>query len=188
MTTLWLCYFGLFFFANKSKLRVMMTSWCGIVATLALIAIVGLVYRGNNMVFVPAYILIYFNADRIKNHVIKHQRATEVISFVILIFGYIYMSFDLEHAFRYGIYMRFMVTCIMALVTITFFQTVLSRNSGNRIVNYLANISMEIYLIHHLFVYDQPLYISLPLTLILSDVLYRLSKILNKWIISITCH
>lgn len=188
MTTLWLCYFGLFVLANKVKLRAVMTSWWGIAATLVLIAILGMVYKGCNMVFVSAYIIIYFNAGRIKNYVIIHPKATKATSFVILIVGYIYMSFDLEHAFQYGIYFRFMVACFMALAYITFFQAALSRHKGNKILNYLADISMEIYLIHHLFVFDQPLYISLPLTLVLSDLLYRISKSISKWKISIIWH
>jgi hypothetical protein len=121
------------------------------------------------------YLWIYFNAKKINNARIK------IIWLIIGLFiGYCILSLHYEDMFKIGIYLRYIQTCVMAILFIKLFMIIFSSIKNMSIITWLSAISMEIYLIHHLFAYDYIWYICVPITLLLSVVLHVFShKILS---------
>lgn len=77
------------------------------------------------------------------------------------------------------VYYRYWISSIIGIETIVLFMMlfkIFQINKLNFIVVFGASISMEIYLVHHLFVYDYPLYYSLPFTIFLSVLLMLIGK------------
>lgn len=133
-------------------------------------ALIGFVYRGGIMVHVPAYILVYFIAKRLLRFAMTTRGL--LVSLTVLVGSYCLMGSGMEDAFHYGVYLRYMVTCLAAIATLMIAVRLLGHAKPNRVVVFLSDISMEIYLVHHYFVYDQPLYVCAPLTFVLACLLH----------------
>lgn len=98
-----------------------------------------------------------------------------------IVLCYSLLSIDYARLFHLGIYFRYVHTCILAILTIILFLRVFKDIKSTPFITYSASITMEVYLVHHLFVYDYPLYISLPVTIIFSIILHKVgSLIYNK--------
>lgn len=150
---------------------------------LIVIFLCGFIYRGADLVYLFFYIWVYYNSKKI------NQQSTKAIFcflVIILLFGYYLLFLHYEEAFIIGIYLRTIQICIMALLMIKLFLVVFENTKNNCLISGISVISMEFYLIHHLFVFDYPIYISLIITLALSVILHFVSKrfdffIFNKY-------
>ncbi len=178
MTTLLLCYLVLVAVGNRDGVRRWFRSAKGVVCTFVGVILIGFVYRGGQTVHLFAYTLLFFNADRLMLLVSTRRRMLASLAVALVCYALVVMQ--MKDWFHYAIYLQYMVTCLIAVVTIAFAERFLARVSPLRCVTFLSDISMEIYLVHHLFVYDQPLYVSAPLTLVLSVTLHQVGKRLKR--------
>jgi hypothetical protein len=174
MQSLMLCYIAVWL---VSRCR-----WSGLISRLfinpktsillfAIVVICGFVYRGTDCVYVFFYLWTYFNAKKI------NDASINIIYLIIcLLIGYGILSSHYEYLFKIGIYIRHIQACVMAILCIKLFMQIFSSIRNVVIITWLSALLMEIYLIHHLFVFDYPWYISLAVTLLLSIVLHVFSQ------------
>ncbi len=173
METLLFCYISM---VISSRVK-FVGKWfrSGILSILLLIFLIcmGFLYRGADFVYIYFYLWTYYNARKINQ---LSSRLIIYISSVILVIGYFLLSLNYHETFRMGIYIEYFQTCVMAILIIKLF-TMLFKNSTNiAIITWMSSISMEFYLIHHLFVFTNPIYISITVTLVLSVMLNFLSQ------------
>ncbi len=76
--------------------------------------------------------------------------------------------------------LRYFHTCIIAVLTISLAVRLMDGHDLLNQVSYLSTISMDVYLVHHLFVFNNPIYVSLPLTIVLSLILHQAGMRLKK--------
>jgi hypothetical protein len=174
MQTLAMCYIALAVASQISFVRRWFQSVRISLVLLAVLIALGFIYRGAYLVYIFFYLWTYFNAFKIQIFISKRR---VLLLIMLLLIGYLLLSTHYSALFHVGFYVMYIQTCVMAILTIIFFMSFFERVKEIRIITGLGAIAMEFYLIHHLFVFDQPLYISLPLTLFLSVVLhYTVSK------------
>ena len=181
MQTLAMCYIAMFAASHNKIVGKWFTSPIKLLLMFIIIIICGFIYRGAYMVYIFFYLLVYYNANRIKNMM---EKINIIVLITLLFIGYLLLSTKYYELFHYGIYLQYIQLCIMAIVNILFFDILCRNCYESKLINKIGNISMEIYLTHHFIVYNYPLYISIPVTLILSMLLYQTSiytkKIMNR--------
>jgi hypothetical protein len=173
MQTLMVCYISL---VICSRMKFLKKWFCSNIISLILLIVVilcGYIYRGIDLVYLFFYLWIYYNAKRISQ---LSSKAVVYFSVAILLVGYLLLSQHYEEAFRMGVYLKYIQTCIMAIITIRLFMIVFVNIKNISVITWLSAISMEFYLIHHLYVFNYPIYISLTVTLTLSVVLHFISQ------------
>lgn len=90
------------------------------------------------------------------------------------------LSLQYRNLFKMGIYYEYIQVSIMAIITIMIFIKIFNKNHKSNVILLFSTISMEFYLLHHLFVFDFPIYISFPITIILSVFLLQISKSIKQ--------
>ncbi len=173
MQVLVMCYVALFVASRSRFISRFFKSYSLSVLLFVFVVLAGFIYRGASLVYLFFYLLVYFNAQKIANYSTKYSILYLVL---ILLSGYFLMTYKYIELFKIGIYLNYILTCIMAIITIKIFTQTFSQTKNRYIVSWLSGISMEFYLIHHLYVYDNPLYISLFATISLSILLHFISK------------
>jgi hypothetical protein len=173
MQTLMVCYISLVVCSRLKFLDKWFRSYIFSLLLLIIVIICGFIYRGGDLVYLFFYMWTYYNAKRISQ---LSSKSFVYYSVTLLVAGYFLLSLHYEEAFRMGIYLEYIQTCIMAIITIKLFMMVFENVQNISIITWLSAISMEFYLIHHLFVYNYPIYISLIVTLTLSVVLHFVSQ------------
>jgi hypothetical protein len=106
----------------------------------------------------------------------KKSIIQKLILCICLLVGYFISALHYEDIFKIGIYIRHIQACVMAILLIKLFTVIFSSTKNIFVITWLGAISMEIYLIHHLFVYDYPWYISITVTLLLAVALHVFSQ------------
>ena len=181
MQTLAMCYIAMFVASHVKIVEKWFTSPIKILLMLFIVILCGYIYRGSYLVHIFFYLLVYYNANRIKN---MKEKINIFCLMLLLMVGYLLLSTKYLELFHYGIYLQYIQLCIMAIMNILFFNILCENWRESKFVNFIGSISMEIYLVHHFIVYDYPLSISIPVTLILSVLLYQVSiytkKMMNK--------
>lgn len=182
MQTLAICYLGIYFL-NNNFFRKLFTKGAYIAILFFICCCVGFIYRGPIIWYLFFYLLLFFNAKRIQTFIFTPPHFSKNYIFLIgsIALCYSLLSIDYARLFHLGIYFRYVHTCILAILTIILFLRLFKDIKSTPFITYSASITMEIYLVHHLFVFDKPLYISLPVTIILSIILHTIgSLIYNK--------
>lgn len=177
LQTLGLCYLLLAFLCNSNKIYTFFSNKKIILALVILTFLLGGVKRDNTFVYLLFYGLTFVYANKI----FECSKTIGISSFIIvLVLLYLLLSYPYEDIFWYGIYLKYFHTCIIAVWTILLFVRVAEGKQFPHWICWLSSLSMEVYLIHHLFIFKYPLYISLPLTIILSIVLHGIGIKLKK--------
>jgi hypothetical protein len=173
MQTLMMCYISLFVCSRMKFLEKWFRS--DLISLLLLIVVIlcGFIYRGADLVYLFFYLWIYYNAKRINQ---LSSKALVYYSCAILLLGYFLLSLHYEDVYKMGIYLKYIQTSIMAIVMIKLFMIFFASTKNISVITWLSSIAMEFYLIHHLFVFDFPIYISMTVTLALSVVLHFVSQ------------
>lgn len=144
---------------------------------LLIIILCGFIYRGGELIYIFFYLWTFFNAKRISEW---NKKDNLIYLFLILILGYIMLSLQYRNLFKMGIYYEYIQVSIMAIITIMIFIKIFNKNHKSNVILLFSTISMEFYLLHHLFVFDFPIYISFPITIILSVFLLQISKSIKQ--------
>ncbi|MDO6739094.1 acyltransferase family protein [Wenyingzhuangia sp. 2_MG-2023] len=177
MQVLMLCYIVLAFFGKNSIVKAWFSSSIKTSFLFLGLLILGFVYRGNILVYLFFYMWLYFNANKLK--LLIESMNTYLIVFLLII-GYCLLYTEYATNYNWGIYIKHFHTCIMALLTIGVFVKYKVLGFENKVIVYIGTLAMEIYLIHHLFVFSEPIYVSLPITIVLSIILHWLSNSLKN--------
>lgn len=169
MQTLIICYVVLFFLLqNPQLLKKLQNNTVQIVLFICLL-LIGIVYKGPISVFLYFYILVFIYAPKI----FEYGKRTKLWKQLIIIFSLFFMlSIHYENIFRYGIFLNYIHRSFLAISLIAITIRVFENKNLPSIITYLSDISMEVYLFHHLFVFSLPLYCSLTITLFLSVILH----------------
>lgn len=179
MTILMLCYLALVVVGNSGRVRRVLRSGWGVGGAFVALLLIGFTYRGGGIpVRLFAYVVLFFNADRLHNLVSTRRRTLLTVGVALVCYALVVMQ--MAEWFRYAAYLQHMATCLIGVVTIALAERYLAHVRLGRCITFLSDISMEIYLVHHLFVYDQPLYVSVPLTLVLSVLLHFVGRQAKK--------
>lgn len=184
MQTLVMCYLAIYVASHTSIAQRYFTSPIKLLLIFFIVVICGFVYRGGYLVYIYFYLMVYYNANIIKNIM---EKTNIFIILIFLVLGYVLLSTKYIDLFHYGVYLQYIQLCIMAILNIIFFSKLCMNWYNSKIVNYIGCISMEIYLVHHFIVYDKPLYISVPVTFILSILLYHISIHTKKMMNVLIC-
>ena len=178
MQTLALCYLLLAVICHSERWRYYFSKTSIVMTITILTFVVGGVSRNSTFVYLLFYWLTFIYAQEI----LKYSKAIDVwMQAVIIAVLYLIFFYHYENVFWYGIYLRYFHTCLIAIFTISFFIRLLEGRSLPKMVCWLSSISMEVYLVHHLFVFNYPIYISLLLTIILSIALHWIGVRLKKY-------
>lgn len=137
----------------------------------------GFVFRKLYLIVFFFYLLVYYNAKIIKKYA---DKVNLLALFAVIGVSYIAYFFIKQKDGTYPSFIFQIWGYFIAIFTLALFQKVFQKAPDARILSFFSSILMEFYLIHHLFVFDYPLYLSLPITLLLSFVLNRLSNYLQK--------
>lgn len=180
MQTLAICYLGIYFL-NNNFFRKLFTKGACIAILFIICCCVGFIYRGAITWYMFFYLLLFFNAKRIQTFIsLPHFSKNYIYLIGSITLCYYLLSMDYARLFHLGIYFRYVHTCILAILTIILFLRLFKDIKSTPFITYSASITMEVYLVHHLFVYDTPLYISLPVTIILSIILHKVGSLISK--------
>lgn len=175
MQTILYCYISLFVCQKFRILDIIFKNKCYTLMMFLLVIACGFIYRGVNVVYIYAYLLVYYNAKQIQ--IIGKKYFLIILS--ILISLYVLDSLRYIDDFHYGIYLNYMHRCIMGILFILLVSQLFAKMKENKIVDYLGLISFEFFLAQYFFAYDYPLYICLPCTLLLA-IIFHYVGIKNK--------
>ncbi len=179
MQTLALCYLLLAFLCSSDRWRAFFSRPRMVSLLVLLTFVVGGGKRDSTFVYLLFYWLTFVYANKI----LKYSKTISVwIQMTILVALYLIFLCHYEDVFWYGIYLRYFHTCIIAIFTISLFVRISEGKRLPKVVQWFSMLSMEIYLVHHLFVFNYPIYVSLPLTVILSIVLHWVGTRLKKYL------
>lgn len=182
MQTLALCYLLLAITCKSNKLYTFLSTPKVVLALIAMTLAVGGVKRGGVFVYLLFYWLTFIYANKI----LRYSKTIKTwVQIIIIVALYSIFLCHYEEIFWYGIYLRYFHTCLIALFTISLFVRISEGRSLPPIISRLSSISMEVYLIHHLFVFDNPIYVSLPLTIILAIMLHWVGLVLKRHFLKI---
>lgn len=178
LTTLIACYLLIFVLYRYNSLYRLLIKPKMLFLFLLTILVIGGGNRNAIFVHLFFYAFVYGYSDVIK----LYSRKTPLwLMALVLVMLYALLSFQYRDLFYYGIYIEYFHTCLIAILTIMITLRVLQQQARTpKVITWLSSMSMSIYLIHHLFVYDQPLYISLPVTLLLSIILNYVSNKIKR--------
>lgn len=164
MQTILYCYISLFICQRFRFLdKIFKNKYYALLLFLLVIGC-GFIYRGFNVVYIYAYLLVYYNAKRIK--IIGEKYFSIVLPLLISL--YVLDSLRYLDDFHYGIYLNYMHRCVMGIMFILLVSQLFAKIKENKLVSYLGLISFEFFLAQYFFAYDYPLYICLPCTLLLA--------------------
>ena len=174
--TLVACYIVLWFCSKWKVMRRLFESLSLTMLFVIVLLLMSLVYRGRFPVYVFCYLWMFYNAEKIQNYVICNVKKIKhiLLHAAILAGGYLLFFLGESVNIYNWVYYRYWISSIIGIETIVLFMMLFKFfqiHKLNFIVFFGASISMEIYLVHHLFVFDYPLYYSLPLTIFLSVIL-----------------
>lgn len=175
-----MCYLLLFILnqANilKRGLIIFQNEW---IVTLLFIILVasGLVFKKLYLIVILFYLLVYYNANRIRK--VSNKINTGVL-FLLLVTSYIVYFLIKTKTGAYPSFLFQIWGYVIGILSLLFFEKCFGNVLENRILTFFSLILMEFYLIHHLFVFDLPIYVSLPLTVLLSFVLNKVSILVQK--------
>lgn len=172
---------------NTENTNVNKIKWGGVILLITLLMFLtsALHLPGRLILIIISFIFFYLNAESILKHVKKLSQHNVLIGFIIIniitITGFIYYNLD-----SYKV-LRDWLTFLSAITWILLFYKNDSIFKKNRTIDFISNISFEIYLIHHPLIlgkfslmqfFNIPIAITviLIITIILS---YFLSKIGN---------
>lgn len=170
------CYIVLFFTTKIKMVESWFTTKTKILTMLIIIFFMGFIYRGAIMIYLFFYLFTFYNAKKIAT-----ANYNILVLLVLLILGYVLLFFKYEELFKIGIYLKYIQTCSMAIISILLFFKVFSRTKNIEFVTWLSSISMEFYLIHHIFVFDFPIYFSLSITFLFSIILHYFAQKINSF-------
>ena len=176
--TLVVCYVVLWTCKKNKFIKKIFESHYWIMLVVVLLLLSSFLYRGPITVYVCCYLWMFYNTDKMKNYV-KEKCDNWIVTLVhvavLLICYSLYLLVDVN-AFSQWVYFRYWLASIIGIETIVLFMMIFKLQKIRRLNNIImfgASISMEIYLVHHLFVFYYPLYLSLPLTVGLTIVLKK---------------
>lgn len=175
MQTILYCYISLFICKKIKILDSIFKNKCYTLMLFLLVIACGFIYRGFNVIYIYAYLLVYYNAKQIQIIGKKYSLAILPI-FVIL---YALDSLRYVDDFHYGIYLNYMHRCFMGILFVLLVSQLFAKIKENKIVDYLGLISFEFFLTQSFFTYDYPLYICLPCTLLVA-IIFHYVGIKNK--------
>ncbi len=170
-----MCYLLLFFLNQTNMLKrgkgIWSNRWWIAVFFMALL-ISGLFFKRLYFIVAFFYLLVYYNADSIK----KQAERINVYALVFLIVvSYIVYYFIKCHEGAYPAFLFQIWGYIVGLLVIMLFEKCFRALPESRVIVFLSSMLMEFYLVHHLFVFDYPLYISFAVSLLLSFILSKVS-------------
>lgn len=178
MQTIAICYIAIYLL-NRDFFRRMFTNRISILILFFLCCLFGFLYRGAITWYLYFYLLLFFNAKRIHTFISSPQfNKRYIILTISIIMCYWLLSIDYTKLFHTGIYFRYMHSCILAILILILFLRIFKDMKNYSFITYSASITMEVYLVHHLFVFDYPLYVSLPVTIILSVILHKIGTLI----------
>jgi len=173
LQTLMVCYISLMICGRLKFIEKWLKSDNISLMMLILVILCGFIYRGVDLVYLFFYLWTYFNSKRLSQLSIK---SVGYFITAILLLGYFLLSLHYEDVFRMGIYLKYIQTCLMAIMTIVLCTKVFENSQNIFVITFLSAISLEFYLIHHLYVFNYPIYISFTITLVLSVALHFISQ------------
>ena len=177
MQTLALCYLMLAVVGRSAKFSALLRQPKVVVLLVILTFIMGGVKRDGTFV----YLLFYWLAFVYAHEILRFGKTVNAwVQFSAIIVLYAVFLLHYEDVFWYGIYLRYIHTCIIALLTISLTVRLVEGCKLPKLVCWLSSIAMEVYLVHHLFVFNYPIYVSLPLTILLSLILHQIGVRLKK--------
>lgn len=177
MQTIAICYITIYLL-NRDYFRRLFTNRISILIVFCVCCLIGFLYRGAITWYMFFYLLLFFNAKRIQAFITppKNFNTHYIILITSIIICYWLLSFDYTNWFHMGIYFRHMHSSILAILTLILFLRIFKDMNSHPLITYSASITLEVYLVHHLFVFNYPLYVSLPITIVLSIILHMIGK------------
>jgi len=163
-----LCYLFISIVGRNSKNAEIIRRWHITVLLIIIMFLIGFIYRGQDVVYITLYILVYCHA----NHIYILSKKHAILLIVLLTIFYWCLSLNYESEFYYAVYLYKINECIVGLLVLMLFIHYFEKVYLPSILEYISYITMEIYLVHHLFVWDWPLYVSIPLTIISAIILH----------------
>lgn len=179
MQSLAMCYLAMYL-CSKNRLceKMRMNTWGGVIVILIISLVCGYVYRGNYLPYIVSYVLVYYNAKAIRTFM---QQRSFLFCISLLIVHYIVSATHYNEIFHYGIYLYYFETCLFSLVGIALFEKLFSNMKYNKIIDYMAAITMEFYLCHHFFAYDYSILQGLAITVALAILLHFAAVRVKVW-------
>ena len=175
LTSLFLCYIALYLsdrHYKRSKNRVGDKYKCLIFIFLAE-AIDVLCFQIHFLVHIAIYISFYIYIKFRNNYA-----GTNILTVWLLssIFVLIYLIATNSSLLLCKPYYGTLVGYSIAIPAILLAEKFYYIFKANKIISWICVLSMEIYLVHHYFVFDRPIYICLPVTILLSVLLHFTSS------------
>ena len=179
MQSLAMCYLAMYL-CSKNRLceKMRMNTWGGVIVILIISLVCGYVYRGNYLPYILSYVLVYYNAKAIRAFM---QQRSFWFCISLLIMHYLISATHYNEIFHYGIYLYYFETCLFSLAGIALFEKLFDCLKPNKIIDYMAAITMEFYLCHHFFAYDYPLLQGLAITVVLAIILHFTAVKIKAW-------
>jgi len=172
------CYIILFVLNKMQSIRLLLEN--KILPNIILVVLVllsGLLYRGLGPVHFLFYVLVFIHAKKLGILANKMK----LHSYIILGgLGYTGIILNYKDFFHYGIYLWYFNICLLGLLLLCFFIKYFSRDRVPSVIQFGADISLEFYLVHVLFIYKFPLVISLPLSVVMAILLKKSSQLLKR--------
>ncbi len=168
LQTLLVCYIVMAVTTHVPLFEKFFTSIKTVIFMFGLVIACGWIYRGIILPYVFFYLLVYYNAKKI-------QTWTSLGSWILIILiclHFILASLNYPSMFHQGIYLYYLQTSLFSLALIVLFQKYSFFLGGNNMVQYMGELTMAFYLIHHLYAYDWSLFSGLAITITSSIVLH----------------
>lgn len=168
--TLVACYIVLWFCSRLKLTKRLFESLSLTMLVIIVVLLMSLVCRYRFPVYVCCYLWMFYNAEKIQNYAINSVKKKKhiLLHIAILVVCYLWVFAGESMSIYNWDYYRYWISSIIGIEAIVLFIMlfkVFQIIKLNFIVVFGASISMEIYLVHHLFIFDYPLYYSLPLTI-----------------------
>lgn len=176
LNTLWASYISLVIVNRFKFVSVVFRSPKCLLVVLVGVVSLGLIYKGANVPYVLFYLIIYYNAHRIKSM----KKLPYVVCIVIFLIHYILSYLHYWERTPNGHYLTLSQNLLATTFVLILFLKIGDSNllPKNRILNFVSLLTFEFYLVHHLFVFDYSmivgLLISIPLTLLLHECSLKL--------------
>ena len=135
----------------------------------AFVILLGLFYRGLGPIHYLFYMAIFIHSEKIRKMCEKNIAWALLLVCVI---GYAGIFINYRDSFYYGINLLYFNRCFLGVTIIMACMKFCDKINPPKIIRWISNFSFEIYLAHHLFIYDLPLYVSAFATIALAMVLH----------------
>ena len=180
--TLAMCYLSMMLCSRIPVFRKIFTNPLLILLSGTVVILCGFVYRGGYLVSIFFYMLLYYNANKIRSVTLKWHFS---IFLVLLGTSYLLSSLKYQDTFHYGIYLLYIQNYTFAIVNIMLFEKLFQQIGEHLWLDFLGNLSMEFYLVHHFFAFDYSIFLGLSITLIFAIVLYYIATQNKVWLSSL---